>query len=506
MTKKDRIILVVGISLLGFPLSVLVWLGIGLSAWYVAKIPARILPFTTFLWSGQPKVYEWISGFLKSWLFWCFVWFASPVFLMLLIGLLIVGAVWLVNPINFANALGELAKLFLGLLPWLYILVFPVTAFAFWWVKRSRYDAQFQYAERSARLLIGDEAYERLNPNDQNALRRHIVDCEIGINKGTWIVAGGKTQTVSPPAGLFAKFGGPGILVVQQGHAVFLEKNGRVSRVVGVGIHFLQTFERPTMVIPLTGRATRVKVENLITQEGSIIKCFEGILFYKVNRGSGDQDRNEKYPFDLVELEKIWTPQGSDPADSVKSIAITAMRTVMAKHTLVEIFRDYHLTRQQLRDEWVDEANLVCNPFLGVSAFTAAIDNLEIPEETQATLWQKWSIGQEMIIQQTRNQISAENLRSLGAAEKDVLTQLEEAKSQARANMLRDIQRAIYQNGNIPRVMVPRFLEMLEKLSRDTMKDDITTKKELEVAEHVLSSAGEKHIYVNTTPGVTSSG
>ena len=69
----------------------------------------------------------------------------------------------------------------------------------------------------------------------------------LGLSKGTWEVREGKLEVLDKPDGSLADLEGPGELIVQQGHAVILERNGRVSNVVGSGLTFLRAFERVSM-------------------------------------------------------------------------------------------------------------------------------------------------------------------------------------------------------------------------------------------------------------------
>ena len=77
--------------------------------------------------------------------------------------------------------------------------------------------------------------YEQYKGHEGEAART-AINILLGISGGTWVVSGGQAELKGDPSGSLARFGGPGNLIVQEGHAVILEISGKLSRVVGRGI------------------------------------------------------------------------------------------------------------------------------------------------------------------------------------------------------------------------------------------------------------------------------
>lgn len=75
-------------------------------------------------------------------------------------------------------------------------------------------------------------------------------------------------RPAGPLAGLFARFGGPAIVVIDNGMAALFERSGRFTRVHGPGIVFASRFERVAYVVDLRRQVRTQPVEKIMTRDG----------------------------------------------------------------------------------------------------------------------------------------------------------------------------------------------------------------------------------------------
>lgn len=429
MSRRERLLFALAILIASIALGLWLWFLIPFAAWYVKNIPdtTKNLPFASWLRTQQRRFYDWLSGFLLSW-------FINSVFGTLLVIILLAVSVFVIKYRLYWNlwpADWENPKVLAALL---YVIGVLCTLAGFYLTKSSHWDALFWRAEPAARALLAE--YDDPNKPPDPDVVRHVVDAEIGINKATWVVSEGRIKMHHPAAGKLAKFGGPGILIVEEGYAVVLTRSGKVSRVVGRGLNKLESFERPQMVVPLTAQAVRLQVQYVITQDGGLLKVIEGLVFCKLDAGRRNRDSDARYPFDddLI-LDKVWSPKGGEDAkeafSAVKPISETALRQVVARHTLHEFFDNFEQTRLRIRDELIAEANQITDPFLGFKIIAAAIDKIEMPEETEQKLWQRWAVIKDEHIKEKEAAIERKRLLTISEGEAAKLEREERARIQA---------------------------------------------------------------------------
>lgn len=426
MSRRERLLFALAILIASIALGLWLWFLIPFAAWYVKNIPdtTKNLPFASWLRTQQRRFYDWLSGFLMTW-------FRIGLLLTVLLGGLIAVAVYFLPPLGVLPS--GLEKIALAGISF-YLFSILGTWIGFASAKSSHWDTLLWRAEPAARALLAD--YDDPNKPPDPDVVRHVVDAEIGINKATWVVSEGKIKMHHPAAGKLAKFGGPGILIVEEGYAVVLTRSGKVSRVVGRGLNKLESFERPQMVVPLTAQAVRLQVQYVITQDGGLLKVIEGLVFCKLDAGRRNRDSDARYPFDdeLI-LDKVWSPKGGEDAkeafSAVKPISETALRQVVARHTLHEFFDNFEQTRLKIRDELIAEANQITDPFLGFKIIAAAIDKIEMPTETEQKLWQRWAVVKDEHIKEKEAAIERECLLTISEGEAAKLEREERARIQA---------------------------------------------------------------------------
>ena len=217
----------------------------------------------------------------------------------------------------------------------------------------------------------------------------------MGASQGTLIVQAGKTQVVEDPAGRLQTVGGPGVLSVQEGHAVILERGGQLSRVVGRGRTWLQPFERVSMIIPLYSRAEHIIAEDIATSDRVLIKEFEFWVFYKVDAGPEKQriqDGQFSYNIQIL-LGKVWSNSGNDWWNGVKNVGETAARDVIGRFALEQIVPMADEVRTEFKDMLKAQMNQVTQKVMGVEVTAIEIGKVTIPAKVEERLLERWAAG-----------------------------------------------------------------------------------------------------------------
>ena len=311
--------------------------------------------------------------------------------------------------------------------------------------------------------------YENYKGHEKEAVFS-AISIALGINRGVWIVSDGKAEVRGGSGSSLTRFGGPGILIVQEGHAVILEKSGRLSRVVGRGITWLEPFERVSMVVPLQTRSEHVVVEKVATKDRILIEEIEFWVFHKLDAGpEEEQTENGQYPFsEDILLKKVWTMSGGDWRGSIKAVSETAARDVVGRYDLEEILPIAGRPRVDFKDALKRETNRVVKGFMGVEVVVVDVGKIEVPEAARAKLLEKWSVQQQVQIAEAQKFVEI----AAGEARTQSLSSREAARAVAQKQMIMAIIQGLQTSPDlrraIPDVLVRlRLLEALEKIAED---------------------------------------
>ena len=311
--------------------------------------------------------------------------------------------------------------------------------------------------------------YENYKGHEQEA-SFSAISVLLGIGRGSLIVSNGQVETRGESGGALTRFGGPGTLIVQEGHAVILEKSGKLSRVVGRGITWLEPFERISMVVPLFTRTEKMTIEQVATKDKIMIDEFEILVFHKVDPGP-EEDRIEDGQFMYNEdniRKNIWNPGGSDWRNGVRSVAETATRDLVGQYDLQEITPLSDTVRAELRKKLADKMNEVTKPLMGVIVASVDINRIKIPSETQKRLSDKWMADWDILIAGSERQATI--LR--GEASAVLLKVKEVAWAEAQREIIEKVTGAfrdvgVTGTGQVGYVVALRTLETLEKMAAD---------------------------------------
>jgi regulator of protease activity HflC (stomatin/prohibitin superfamily) len=261
--------------------------------------------------------------------------------------------------------------------------------------------------------------YEQYKGHEGEAARA-AINILLGISGGTWVVSTGQAELKGEQSGSLARFGGPGNLIVQEGHAVILEVSGKISRVVGMGITGLKTFERISMVVPLYTRAEKLVIEKVATKDKIIIEELELLVFHKADPGP-EQERIKDGQFSYNEMnvrQNIWSPSGGDWRDGVCSVAETTTRDIVGRFNLEQIIPISDEFRINFRNLLTDQINVVTKPLMGVVVGTVEIGKIKVPEDAEKRLLEKWLTDWSTPVAETETEI--EILKGEGEGSRDI--------------------------------------------------------------------------------------
>ncbi|MGB8648168.1 MAG: SPFH domain-containing protein [Anaerolineae bacterium] len=376
--------------------------------------------------------------------------------------------------------------------------------------KMLHWDALFWQAEPAAKTLVGETVYEQMDTEARNKLKRHIIDTMIGINKMRVIVSGGQITTAVAPAGDLSRFGGPGVLMVQEGHAVILERTGKVTRVVGSGVTYLDPFERVSMSVYLPTRALEVHIVDAITCDRMVLKDFELLIFHRVDRGDQSQASGQ-YRYDpKIILGKIWSPKGHDWERTVQSIAKNAARDVIAEYNFADIVSIAGTARLNLRQEFASRINATTKDFLGIEVVGATIGAIECSDEAKRAMEQK---GLSEVERQTlvlRAEGEKEAMARKGEGQALAIRRLEAEKSTIRKELIQQLMEPLRQMTGQPltdKEVVKEYIEvverLLERLETTMVRDDLDMIRYVEALQTITAATGPKTFIVGDTKGMS---
>jgi regulator of protease activity HflC (stomatin/prohibitin superfamily) len=343
----------------------------------------------------------------------------------------------------------------------------------------------------------------------------------LGINRPTQVVTGGKLATTRQAAGSMTRFGGPGLLVVEDGNAVVLMRRGSVTRIVGPGLYGLESFERVNMVVPLKTIFAEAPLENVATRDGLLIKKLNLLVFANVSPGNSPPVGRACFAFNEDNIRKLWrnfvgtVEVGAVLKDVLGSIANTSVRGVITKYTLDEIFvpgQDGAAigVRERIKEEAAQAINAITDRFLAINVGAVDIGEIVIAEDAQERLFQYWKADWDQRISRTQaradksvKEIEAEAERlamitkARGAA--DAIALIEEQKREAVQRFVESMLKIAAQ-AVIRQDRLVQFLTIVEDMCRRVMCDDLTARSYIEALKNMAQGEGARIILPGGQP------
>ena len=337
-----------------------------------------------------------------------------------------------------------------------------------------------------APLVYG--SHEGYKGHEREAIRS-VIDSALGRSKGIWQVSNGKAAVINAQVDGLERFGGPGTLLVQEGHAVILEKVGALSRIVSRGITWLQPMERVAAVIELSSHSVSLELENVLTQDGAIIDKMQAWIFFRVMKGDPNKpgyQPNGRYPFNDDLVYKLWDTEGATSWQSaIKAIAGSSLRDVVARYSLDTILADSaafrakvkgdrqkQLGTKEFRGDLCEQINRTTVPFFAVEATAADLGNVDVSSEVKRQVMEKWMADWETKIAKSQKEATV----ARGEADATALFARETARAKAQEQMIGAISRSLPNSpgrveSTAKEVIAFRFIEALEKMASEHKGD-----------------------------------
>lgn len=266
------------------------------------------------------------------------------------------------------------------------------------------------------------------------------------------------------------RVGGPGGIIVTAGEAVVTERNGRLSRILGPGVHALRHFEYVRNVFDLYPQEWEEKGVQFVTADGIELTADLSVTFQIAP--ADDAESDQPVPFSREAVRKIAAAElvfadGQVGAweSSPLNVTTDCLRAEAAKHSLDEILfagRANGLTWQDIKHE-VEKAAHAALADNGIALLSIRLGLPEAPPEIGAQWLQSW---QAQWNRQQRIQMADD--------EAEILQEIERARAEGEAMMinaiLEGLQRARQQGVDVDaqQIITLRLIETLEQMAYQT--------------------------------------
>ncbi len=331
------------------------------------------------------------------------------------------------------------------------------------------------------------------------------------------------------------------MLIVQEGHAVILERGGKISRITGNGVYDLKSFEHVVEVVPLWQKNEQFIVEHIVTRDQVFIDRLELFIRYEVDPTDGVR-HSGKYSFNEQTIyERFWTPgatsapppggnpeiiqkladspsssaskfpNGPEPAAKrepelsagnsrraiLESIVSRVVRDVIARYDLRDVMILTQTSRTQFSNVLIERMNQIARFYLGTIILMVDVGEVTIQANARDQLWALW-LKQ---IDERIAQIAAEITRLQGEGQASALWEVEQVKQKAREILMRETKVALTKGKNPlveRKVIALRFMELIEQLTKSLVREDIDPARYLETLEKFAQAQGDKTIMLGT--------
>jgi regulator of protease activity HflC (stomatin/prohibitin superfamily) len=254
-------------------------------------------------------------------------------------------------------------------------------------------------------------------------------------------------------------FGGPAILVIYDGAALYLERGNRFSRVVGPGVPvpFLERFERIRAVVDLRPQTISMQVSNY--SKDGIEVCVELRLICQINfsQQALARSRNLVYPFDPVEVRKAverMTVRKRDDVlieadwlEGIKGRVTGRFSAYITSHRLDELFVE--LDKITGRHAAAENTQLLSSPAVrhimdelnegfaadGCRIHSLQVLSIKVPDKVADERLSYWISEREKLIRIREGKSEAEQIRIKKLAEANAQRDLFEAIAKSLENV-----------------------------------------------------------------------
>ena len=361
-------------------------------------------------------------------------------------------------------------------------------------------------------VFLHQAAVQAFTGLDAKAARCALRSLVLNVNYPYYIVDGGKS-TVSRPAGVFPKWGGPGKAIIRAGNAVVFQQGGKLSHIALSGVYVTRSFERIYKIINLTSRdnlgsqkesapspvqslsQTALQAQGKAKQEPKetapnsrnmrnvltkdrISLDLDLKVFFRLKRkveprqdatllefsSTQPDDLPEAYPVDPGDVYRAATAV-NNWEDAVTHIAEDVLRDVVGQTTLDDLFTSQnHSDPPQIRGRVCQEIRERLNSIVdnwGVVVTDVSVGEIDVPQDVQEQLKRDWLLKKQnvLFVQQSEAQARA-------------YEEIENARLKVQTSLLRSIREILEDTGTEAEyssnvILSLRFIEVLKDIASD---------------------------------------
>ncbi len=240
-----------------------------------------------------------------------------------------------------------------------------------------------------------------------------------------------KDGKLDPPDHWSSIIGGPVRLKIQPGNALYIERGGKFSRVVGQGQAFLHWDERIATAINVGPQYEKFQ-SKVWTKDGIKLEI-EGIGEYFLGRERQEGDENVLIPYDPESIRKaveFTFKSGKDSNEwiqSAKGNTIGALNSLIASKYLDELFvesrNESPLLSTKNMQELVEKIKFKLLEY-GVTLSSLQITNIKMPPHVNQERIRTWEVERKNLSTIATGEVKAHQIR---------------LREKARAEMQRDL-------------------------------------------------------------------
>lgn len=306
----------------------------------------------------------------------------------------------------------------------------------------------------AALALLSSELILAMHPIRElgrGAVVFHLLKTALGLPGGCLVVENGEVKQKSEKDGTLRRLGGPGLLVVKPCQAAVLERGGEITNIVGPRTYTLRPFERVRGVIRLEPKLLAIDLRDVLTADGLAVPRVLAKVGYRFPQAPEDGRSAEDGPFTGVihdalyptrreDLKKMLTVE-PNPAEwdrTIEKIAAIAIRTVIGRHTLEELFPldrgPVSIVEGRVQgpyDILSSEAQQECRARTanwGIEITTLRLDSMDLPEELRSRVLAPWVADREKLLSLIQGEVDAKRERAF-----------EEVRLQVRRKAIREL-------------------------------------------------------------------
>ncbi len=345
-----------------------------------------------------------------------------------------------------------------------------------------------------------------------------------GLTQPYIIVENGGIAT-EKPKGMLSAFGGPGMLIVRPGNVVVLERGGRVTRILGPGVHDLkklETIKEPAEkkgIIDLRPQFGIAEADDIMTRDGIPVKIKAGVGYQVEPRHITDERPSShfpggeattpvlgapEYPVYEATIRKVVfnTTQGGWKGGIYPNGPINVLRDIIATYTLDELFTveeaEGPAPDRRVVRRIEEEVNKRFNT-AGAGVWFKGIDIRTItpPDDIMAKLRERWIARVERELKVAEAEAERDAMIHLSDGRVHSLKQLEDVRSGARKDLLKTIHallRTLDKSGN--EQIVLGFIQVVQHLTQLVGRDDTVSLRYIQAMQAVMKSPGPKSFII----------